>query len=46
MKNGMTSFYLHAQVHVTDFYKKFGFIEEGEVFYEADIPHKKMILKF
>lgn len=31
--------FLHAQVHALDFYKKFGFINEDEVFMEAGIPH-------
>lgn len=36
--------YLHAQVQVIDFYKKFGFVEEGELFDECGIMHRKMIL--
>ena len=36
--------YLHAQVSAINFYKKQGFIEHGEIFYEADIPHRKMLL--
>jgi len=36
--------YLHAQEHALDFYKKFGFESVGERFYEANIPHFKMIL--
>lgn len=31
--------FLHAQTHALDFYKKFGFICEDEVFMEAGIPH-------
>jgi predicted GNAT family N-acyltransferase len=37
--------YLNAQESVIKFYKKFGFLSVGNRFYEADIPHKKMILK-
>jgi len=36
--------YLNAQESVIKFYEKFGFEVEGKRFYEADIPHKKMIL--
>lgn len=35
--------YLHAQYNVIDFYKKFGFIEFGEEFFEAGIEHIKMV---
>jgi len=37
--------YLNAQESVIKFYEKFGFEVVGNRFYEADIPHKKMILK-
>jgi predicted GNAT family N-acyltransferase len=37
--------YLNAQESVIKFYEKFGFEVVGNLFYEADIPHKKMILK-
>lgn len=37
--------YLNAQESVIKFYKKFGFVAAGNRFYEADIPHRKMILK-
>lgn len=37
--------YLHAQTTAVPFYKKLGFIEDGEVFYEANIPHLKMFLE-
>lgn len=37
--------YLNAQESVIKFYEKFGFLSVGNRFYEADIPHKKMILK-
>lgn len=33
---------LNAQYQVEGFYKKHGFIEDGEVFYEAGLPHIKM----
>lgn len=37
--------YMHAQEHAVEFYKKYGFITEGELFYECEIPHYKMRLK-
>jgi predicted GNAT family N-acyltransferase len=37
--------YLNAQESVIKFYEKYGFEVVGNLFYEADIPHKKMILK-
>ena len=37
--------YLNAQESVIKFYEKFGFYVVGDRFYEADIPHKMMILK-
>ena len=38
------SVYLNAQESVIKFYEKFGFKVVGNRFYEANIPHKKMIL--
>ena len=35
--------YLHAQEAVVDFYKKLGYKDSGDKFYEADILHSKMI---
>lgn len=34
--------YLHAQVEAIPFYIKQGFTSEGDIFYEADIPHRGM----
>lgn len=34
-----------AQVQALAFYQRFGFVEEGEVFMDANIPHRKMRLK-
>lgn len=39
------SVYLNAQESVINFYKIFGFVLVGNRFYEADIPHRKMVLK-
>ncbi|MEM6817816.1 MAG: GNAT family N-acetyltransferase [Pseudomonadota bacterium] len=38
---GMTP-WLHAQVHALDFYRRFGFVQEGEPFDEAGIAHCTM----
>lgn len=35
--------YLNAQEYVIPFYRKFNFEEIGNIFYEAEIPHKKMV---
>ena len=35
--------YLHAQESVIDFYSKLGFKRIGSQFFEAEIPHQKMI---
>ncbi len=37
--------YLNAQVPAMNLYKRAGFVAEGELFYEANIPHYKMIYK-
>ncbi len=36
---------LDAQVQALPFYRRFGFEEEGEVFMDADMPHRKMRLR-
>ena len=35
--------YLHAQLPAIPFYERHGFIQEGEIFYEAEMAHYKMI---
>jgi len=37
--------YLNAQKSVIGFYEKLGFGPIGDQFYEASIPHKKLIYK-
>ncbi|MCG7901672.1 GNAT family N-acetyltransferase [Candidatus Thiodiazotropha endoloripes] len=39
---GQDQLFLHAQTSAEPFYAKFGFIAKGEIFHEADIPHRKM----
>ena len=39
---GIASVYLHAQTRALAFYAAFGFLEEGDEFEEAGIPHRLM----
>ena len=41
-ERGVAVIRLHAQAHARDFYGRFGFVEEGEPFDEAGIPHVAM----
>jgi len=34
---------IHSQAYVTGLYASFGFVEVGEPFVEADIPHRSML---
>lgn len=43
-ESGRPNIYLHAQVSAIPFYEKHGFTCRGEVFFEADIPHREMII--
>ena len=38
--------YLHAQVSAISFYEKLGFFSQGDIFYEASIPHREMFKKY
>lgn len=42
-RSGDTPLYLHAQEYVKPLYARFGFIEQGEIFEEAGIPHRLMV---
>jgi predicted GNAT family N-acyltransferase len=35
--------YLNAQTSVINFYSKLGFDSRGDIFFEAKIPHQKMV---
>ncbi len=37
---------LHAQMHAQQFYERHGFIRTGDAFFEAGIPHIKMLYKY
>ncbi len=39
---GMPAAMLNAQEHAVDFYRRHGFVEEGEAFMEAGIAHRGM----
>ena len=41
----LTTVFLNAQIDATKFYIKFGFIEHGDLFNDANIVHKRMIKK-
>lgn len=42
---GLSQVDLAAQTHAVHFYERLGFVAEGEVFYEAGIPHRRMVKK-
>jgi len=44
-KRSMRRITLHAQTHAAAFYRRFGFNERGEEFFEAEIPHVEMTLE-
>jgi predicted GNAT family N-acyltransferase len=41
-ERGDRSVVLNAQSHAAPFYQRYGFVQEGEEFIEADIPHVQM----
>ena len=45
VQRGMEQVMLNAQVQALAFYRRHGFIEEGETFMEAGIPHRAMRLR-
>lgn len=42
--SGLTDLYLHAQLHAEPFYRRMGFLPQGENFVEANIDHVRMTL--
>lgn len=42
VRRGLPQVVLNAQVQALAFYRRHGFVEEGEVFMEAGIPHQTM----
>ncbi len=45
LQNEDKKIYLHAQEHAVGFYDKHGFIKEGDLFFEANIPHYTMVFQ-
>ena len=43
-QNNQGNLFLNAQIDAIGFYSRFGFVEKGEIFMEAGIAHRKMIL--
>lgn len=41
---GIHGLFLNAQCEADSFYRRFGFVAEGEVFLDAGITHRRMIL--
>ena len=39
---GVTQLFLHAQLPVIDFYRRFGFTPQGDIFLDAGIQHRTM----
>ena len=44
--NQLSAIYISAQCHAIDFYKKFGFEVTSDIYLDAEIPHRDMILDF
>jgi len=44
-RRGLHEVALNAQVQALPFYRRFGFVEEGEVFMDAGMPHREMRLR-
>jgi predicted GNAT family N-acyltransferase len=42
-KRGVKEIYAHVQMHAKGFYSKMDFSEVGDIFYEADIEHVRMV---
>jgi predicted GNAT family N-acyltransferase len=42
LDRGFSEIILHAQVAVSGFYRRLGYVEEGDLFDEAGIPHIAM----
>lgn len=43
-EKGYQSLLLHSQVNAIPFYEKMGFIADGDIYDEAGIPHRNMML--
>ena len=45
VKTKLDKVFLHAQKTAISFYEKHGFTAVGDIFYEANIPHREMLKK-
>lgn len=45
IEKNIGNLFLNAQVDAITFYKRLGFVERGEIFMEAGIKHRKMVLE-
>ena len=45
-EKGFTGLFLHSQVNAIPFYEKMGFKADGDIYDEAGIPHRNMMLVF
>lgn len=43
-QQNMPQLFLNAQIDAVEFYRRAGFVPEGEIFMDAGIPHKRMVL--
>jgi len=43
IEKGARKLAMHAQIHLQDFYAKFGFVAQGEIFSECGIEHMAMV---
>ncbi|QFU07267.1 putative N-acetyltransferase YjcF [Rhodobacteraceae bacterium THAF1] len=43
--DGVERVKLGAQLHVVEFYRRMGFVPEGPIYDDADIPHRDMVLE-
>ncbi len=44
LENGLAQVFLNAQVQAVPFYRRLGFDPVGEVFDDAGIPHRRMVM--
>jgi predicted GNAT family N-acyltransferase len=45
-ERGLTDVFLHAQCQAEGFYRRHGFVAEGEIFLDAGIQHRRMRHQF
>lgn len=45
VSRGLSQFELHAQLSAISFYERLGFVARGDIYHEAGIQHRDMMLK-